>query len=946
MGERKVNVLKPEEQAAIITLLKHKVSQREISRKTNIDRKTIRKYGQQNQLIPPQGVEESKSPTHSVVATGDSESSGQNPPPRPPGSTGAGKKIPAHARSACEPHREWIEMQVRLGRNAMSIYQDLVELFAFSHRYNSVKRFVRGLKRHDPKQFDRLEFLPGEEAQVDYGQGARTKHESGKYRRPRLFVMTLRYSRRAFRKTVWKSSKETWARLHEEAFRYFGGCPEYVVLDNLKEGVLKPDIYEPLLNPLYASMLDHYDVVGDPARVRDPNRKGTVENGIKHTQNTGLKGRTFESIEAQNERLMHWEEHWASKRIHGSAKRQVEEMYQAEKPYLNELPLVPFRYFRPGVRTVNDDGTIQVDNSYYSALPAPLYSKVAVRIYDDEIEILDLLRMEVIRRHPKSGHPGSVTMKPEDRIFNPSRQTHSLLKRAEKIGPCTGKLCKNWFTEEGRAGQRRMYGVVNLVRQYEARYVERAAEIAVSAELRSYKTIKRLVENMVEENKEVSSDRDKELIQEHPLIRTGTDYEAFWNQHASGVEEPASSGTEPVVQPRMPVTRQQLPEIWKSADWRRVIEAFSLEVDTGRRCRKDELWIKSPFTREERASMHVNVVENIFKDFSSGKGGGIMQFCQEMLHRQGREMNIYEVARWMLDKGISELPGLSQAQATMNKNRMEGAGQTVPGSCSKIRHKENKPIEIDLRRYLRPDHPELVRRNISSATCRYLGCGFLPNRGSGEPRSPLNGRLVFQVRGVEENGKGIRSVILSHTGRALTRKQEETDGKYWCYPFRKGWEIYNQDNLLLDMEAWRQTKEFGLILVEGFFDVAALVEAGCRNVGALMGSTITREQIERLKWLHSRLKFPRITLFLDRDEAGTSGAERVGQQLERSGFDVEIFDWNQTVAWPDQIPGPIPEQIRDPGDISPCRLRWLRNQSRIQAHRPMDEKEKTRSIEP
>jgi len=942
MGDGKVNVLKPEEQAAIITLLKHRVSQREISRKTNIDRKTIRKYGRKNQLIPPPGVEESKSPT---PATGNSGSSGQNPPPRPPASD-ARKEIPAHARSACEPHREWIEEQVRLGRNAMSIYQDLVELYAFSHKYNSVKRFVRGLKRRDPRQFDRLEFLPGEEAQVDYGQGARTKHKNGKYRRPRLFVLTLRHSRRAFRRTVWKSSQETWARLHEEAFRYFGGCPEYVVLDNLKEGVLKPDIYEPELNPLYASMLEHYGVVADPARVRDPNRKGTVENGIQYTQNTGLKGRTFESIEAQNEWLMHWEEHWASKRIHGSAKRQVEEMYQAEKPYLNELPLVPFRYFSPGVRTVNDDGTVIVDNSYYAALPAPLYSKVAVRIYDDEIEILDLSSMEVIRRHPKSRHRGSVTMKPEDRIFNPSRQTHRLLKRAEKIGPWTGKLCRNWFTEEGRTGQRRMYGVVNLVRHYEACYVERAAETAVSAELRSYKTFKRLVENMVEESKEVSPGKDKELLQEHPLIRTGTDYEAFWNHHAAGAEEPSSPETEPVAQFRSPITRQQLPEIWKSADWRRVIEAFSLEVDADRRGRKDEIWLKSPFTGEEKASMHVNVMENIFKDFSSGKGGGIMPFCQEMLQKQGHEMNIYEVARWMLDNGISELPGTNQTRATRKENRRDGAKQTTPGSCSKVRNKENKPVEIDLRRYLRSDHPELVNRKISPVTCRYLGCGFLPNRGSGEPCSPLNGRLVFQVRGVEENGKGIRPVILSHTGRALTRKQEETDGKYWCYPFRKGWEIYNQDNLLLDMEAWRQTKEFGLILVEGFFDVAALVEAGCRNVGALMGAAITHEQIDRLKWLHSRLKFPCITLFFDRDEAGTAGAERVGQQLEQNGFDVEFFDWNQEVAWPDHIHGPIPEQIADPGDISPCRLRWLMDNSRIQAYRPMDEKERTRSIEP
>ena len=203
---------------------------------------------------------------------------------------------------------------------------------------------------------------------------------------------------------MWNSSKEVWARLHEEAFRYLGGCPQYVVLDNLKEGVIKIDLYEPELNPVYAAMLAHYGVVADPARVgeRDPNRKGTVENAIQHTQNTALKGRRFENIEEQNRFLLHWEETWAAQRIHGRTKRQVAEMFAEEKPYLKTLPLTRFAFFCQEVHTVYDDGTIQVQDSYYAALPAPLHSKVMVRIYDNEIEIIDPRTMTLIRRHPKS----------------------------------------------------------------------------------------------------------------------------------------------------------------------------------------------------------------------------------------------------------------------------------------------------------------------------------------------------------------------------------------------------------------------------------------------------------------------------------------------------------------------------------------------------------------
>jgi transposase/5S rRNA maturation endonuclease (ribonuclease M5) len=912
-----MNVLKPNLKATVETLLEKGISQREINRKTGIDRKTIRKFDRLYHLIPPEDNDHSTSPTGEGVATGSWVQSGQNPPPRPPALE---ENLPKHARSACGPHRPWIEKQLELGRNAMAIYQDLVELFGFTHRYNSVKRFVRGLKKKDPEQYDRLESLPGEESQVDYGTGAPTLWENGKYRRPRLFVMVLKCSGRAFRKVVWKSSKEVWCRLHEESFRYFGGCPQYITLDNLKEGVIKPDIYDPDLNVLYATMLSHYGVVADPARVRDPNRKGSVENGVKHTQDTALKGRKFTDIEAQNDWLRHWEERWAAQRIHGRAKRQVEEMFQEEKPYLSPLPLMPFVYFRQETRTVYDDGTIQVGNCYYAASPAALYSEVAVRIYDEDIEILDPRRMEVIRRHPKGKRPGSLMMAPGDRIFNPSRQTDRLLAQAEIIGPHTFSLCETWFNEEGRSGQRRMYGLINLVRHYPARYVEKAAELAKANDLKSSKALRRMVESMAAE----ADDRKAEpsgLTQDHPLIRSGKDYAAFWDQHAAeGLPSEKPMPENVISSESNIISREQLPQVWKQANWLRVIEAFDLEVDHNRSRRDDEIWIKSPFTQEEKASMHVSLSENIFKDFSSGKGGGIIQFCRDMLRLKGREMTMFKVAQWMVAEGISVVDH-PKSQFTFIRAQ-QAAAKAEPVSLENT----NPAIKVDLRRYLRPDHPELHRRGISAATCRYLGCGFLPQRAWAKTASPLNSRLVFQIRGIRENGHGFQPVILSHAGRALSREQEESDGKYWSYPFRKGWEIYNQDQILLDEEALRQANTFGLILTEGFFDVAKLVEADCRNVVALMGSAISSEQIERLVWVHARVRFPRILLFLDRDPAGQRGVRQVRERLSRHGLSVTAFDWDQLATWNGQGAEPIPESIKDPADMSVEQLQTLRRQ--------------------
>ena len=556
-----MNVLKPDKKATIITLLTNKISQHEISRKAGIDRKTIRRYGRLHNLLTPfPSAAESKSPSGQVVATGSDESTGQNPPPRPPAFDGRDQEtimMPAHARSACEEHRQWIEQQVQLGRNAVAMYQDLVEQFGFTSRYNSVKRFVRALRKKQPQQYDRLEFLPGEEAQVDYGQGALTRHPgTGTYRRPRLFVMTLRYSRRSFRKVVWKSSQEVWAQLHEEAFRYFGGCPQYVVLDNLKEGVIKPDLYEPELNPVYAAMLAHYGVVADPARVRDPNRKGTVENAIQHTQNTALKGRRFESIEEQNRFLLHWEETWAAQRIHGRTKRQVAEMFAEEKPSLKILPHDKFAFFRQEVRTVYDDGTIQVQDSYYAALPAPLHTKVMVRIYQHEIEIINPKTMTIIRRHPKSRRRGSVLMEEKDRIFNPSRQTCYLFARAAEIGPHTNALCKLLFEEQGRPGQRRMQGIVSMVRRHKAIHIEQAASLAIEKGLRTVSTIRRIVNDFAGITKKTEPQKAiAGLTQDHQLIRPPNDYGTFFERHAAG-----SSGGEAVTKPAVPTAAQRSPD--------------------------------------------------------------------------------------------------------------------------------------------------------------------------------------------------------------------------------------------------------------------------------------------------------------------------------------------------------------------------------------------------
>lgn len=496
--------MKPDLLVAIQTLLRRGATQREIERFTGVDRKTIRRY---------QRVANSPG-----VATGSDAAADQISPPRPP-ATGT-------TTSACEPYRAWIEAQVELGRNAVSIFQDLVETHGFAHAYNSVKRFVATLRRRAPERFDVLEFLPGEEAQVDYGQGALTLWRPGRYKRPYLFVMTLKFSGKSFRKVVWKTSQEIWARLHEEAFRAFGGCVRYVVLDNLKEGVIRPDLYEPALNPVYAAMLAHHSVVADPCRVRDPNRKGTVENAIQHTQGTALKGRKFESIEAQNEWLAHWEERWAAPRIHGRKKRQVAEILREELPHLQPLPATAFQFFRHGIRMVDDAGLVQVDGSYYAALPALPHSEVTVRIFAHDIEVIDA-QGQLLRRHAKTARKGDFALEAADRIFNPSRETVRILERIAKIGPHTAALARALFARLGRPGQRAIYGLANLPRTYARADIEAVCERLLAADCLSYAAVKRALER-----RSAALAPPPTVTAAGPQIRPITEYQSFWEAHA------------------------------------------------------------------------------------------------------------------------------------------------------------------------------------------------------------------------------------------------------------------------------------------------------------------------------------------------------------------------------------------------------------------------------
>lgn len=389
-----------------------------------------------------------------------------------------GRRITA---SVCEPHRDFIELSLSKGRNAKAIYQDLVDDHGFAGRYSSVKRFVHHCRGKQTPARAVILTLPGEESQVDYGAGPMVRDpHSGRYRCTRLFVLTLGYSRKCVRLLTFQSNTRAWAELHEQAFRRLGGATKTVVLDNLREGVLKPDIYDPALNPLYRDVLAHYGAVALPCRVADPDRKGKVERGVGHAKNTPLKGQRFESLEEAQAYLDRWEAHWADTRIHGTVKRQVAAMFAEEKPALTPLPLEPFRHYQFGERRVNLDGCVEVEAAYYGVPPGWIGRSVNVQWDGRVVRLIDPRSNQLLREHLRQQR-GQHRILEEDKPAKTPRTTAQLLARCARIGPHIGTLAERMYERGGQAELRRILGITSLARQHGAALTDDACAAALDS---------------------------------------------------------------------------------------------------------------------------------------------------------------------------------------------------------------------------------------------------------------------------------------------------------------------------------------------------------------------------------------------------------------------------------------------------------------------------------
>ena len=520
-----MNVLSKTKQEQAVALGRLGWSARRIAESTGIHRESVAKYLRAAGVEvrppgrwghPPRSARATAALVGDTQVVGDAaepylehDAQSGDPPKLPPKQT---------SMSLCEPHRAFIEEKVNLGCQATSIWRDLVELKGFGGAYASVMRFVRGLKVTCELPREVIITPPGEEAQVDYGEGPLVRcPKSGRYKRTRLFVMTLGCSRRSVRLLTWRSSSKIWAQLHEESFRRLGGSTRIVVLDNLKEGVIKPDFYDPEFNVLFKAVLAHYGVTAVACKVRDPDRKGKVESGVRHTQDA-LTGRRFETIEAAQSWLDNWSQRWAQTRVHGTTKRRVDAMFAAEKPYLQALPAEPFVYFEHGMRSLRRTGHIEVKGAYYP-VPPHMTGPFAVQWDERRVRVLDPATHALLVEHERVT-PGEHVRASRPHRYRPLAD---LLSETARHGEAVAALCNILArAPEIERARRELRGLMKLAQVHGDAPLNTACSAALEFGVPTY----RFVRNYLKHHPGAPIS----LRQIDPLIRELTNYRDVINQ--------------------------------------------------------------------------------------------------------------------------------------------------------------------------------------------------------------------------------------------------------------------------------------------------------------------------------------------------------------------------------------------------------------------------------
>ncbi|TAM60820.1 IS21 family transposase [bacterium] len=317
-----------------------------------------------------------------------------------------GAKAPQRATppSKLDPFLDRITELTAVGRTAWSIYEELRTDLAFTGCYDTVKRAVRRLRHHEPKVYERLEHLPGAEAQVDFTELARVDHQ-GRRVRTWCFQMIWPHSRWRYLEVVLDQTGPTFLGCIQRALQASGAIPQRLVPDNLTSAVLRRQMGLRPYQRDFAAFCAHYGVAPAPARVRTPTDKASVERG-NGTLKKHLRGRTFATL-ADLQAAVTGHQRSVNARPHSQTGKVPNDLLALERR--GQLP-EPYPLALWSEHRVRSDCHVQVLRNFYSVPYRLAGKKVVVRVDDDRIVVFD--DFVEIARHPRCSGRGETDLSP------------------------------------------------------------------------------------------------------------------------------------------------------------------------------------------------------------------------------------------------------------------------------------------------------------------------------------------------------------------------------------------------------------------------------------------------------------------------------------------------------------------------------------------------------
>jgi transposase len=279
------------------------------------------------------------------------------------------------------------------------IYDQLVKA-GFSGGYEIVKRAVREVKERQGRlAYVRFETMPGDQAQVDFGEFQVTLAD-GTVKKYYLFAMILGYSRQIFARLLERCDLPSFLEAHMEGYEFFGGVPHEVLYDRMRNvyirtlcetrdpdrAAVSPGIGMPLFTQSLMTLAVHYGFQPKVAPAYGPWVKGKIERPMDFLRESWWRGYEFTNLSRANQDLAEWLAQ-KSERVHGTTRERVDVRFEREKPHLSALPPQRCDVSQRLTRDVHKDCTFSVDANLY-LLPHTLVGlTVTVRVKDRHLRV-------------------------------------------------------------------------------------------------------------------------------------------------------------------------------------------------------------------------------------------------------------------------------------------------------------------------------------------------------------------------------------------------------------------------------------------------------------------------------------------------------------------------------------------------------------------------------